>query len=192
MLRLRARQLAQRDLSLWLQPRNSCLGTGPQPAEGCQLPSRWLFRPPYREVHITALIGEPGFYGRRDVARPGSIELESAAGRWRVILRPGAHPGLPAGRRDANNAGGFSLLEMLIAMAIGAVLMVSVGRFLPLLLEQNLRLQQRVQLQQELQQIAGSLAKALRRAGYCHGQCSGAALTLVSGGSCTAALGRKQ
>ncbi len=58
--------------------------------------------------------------------------------------------------------GGFSLLEMLIAMAIGAVLMVSVGRFLPLLLEQNLRLQQRVQLQQELQQIAGSLAKALR------------------------------
>ncbi|MEB5837811.1 prepilin peptidase-dependent protein [Pantoea dispersa] len=80
--------------------------------------------------------------------------------------------------------GGFSLLEMLIAMAIGAVLMVSVGRFLPLLLEQNLRLQQRVQLQQELQQIAGSLAKALRRAGYCHGQCSGAALTLVSGGSC--------
>lgn len=80
--------------------------------------------------------------------------------------------------------GGFSLLEMLIAMAIGAVLMVSVGRFLPLLLEQNLRLQQRVQLQQELQQIAGSLAKALRRAGYSHGQCAGAALTLMSSGSC--------
>ena len=80
--------------------------------------------------------------------------------------------------------GGFSLLELLIAMAVGAVLLVSVGRFLPLLLEQNLRLQQRVQLQQELQQVAGSLAKALRRAGYCHGQCSGAALTLVSGGSC--------
>lgn len=80
--------------------------------------------------------------------------------------------------------GGFSLLEMLIAMAIGAVLMVSVGRFLPLLLEQNLRLQQRVQLQQELQQIAGPLAKALRRAGYCHGQCAGAALTLMSSGSC--------
>ncbi len=79
---------------------------------------------------------------------------------------------------------GFSLLEMLIAMAIGAVLMVSVGRFLPLLLEQNLHLQQRVQLQQELQQIAGTLEKALRRAGYCHGKCAGAALTLASQGSC--------
>ncbi|ORM70356.1 prepilin-type N-terminal cleavage/methylation domain-containing protein [Pantoea wallisii] len=79
---------------------------------------------------------------------------------------------------------GFSLLEMLLAMAIGAVLMLSVGRFLPLLLAQNLQLQQRVQLQQELQQIAGTLEKALRRAGYCHGQCAGPALTLVAGGSC--------
>lgn len=88
LLRLRAHaSWHNRDLSLWLQPgENGCLGTGPQPAEGCQLPSRWLFRPPYREVRITALIGEPGFYGRRDVARPGSIELEGAAGRWRVIL----------------------------------------------------------------------------------------------------------
>ena len=79
---------------------------------------------------------------------------------------------------------GFSLLEMLIAMAIGAVLMLSIGRFLPLLLAQNLQLQQRVQLQQELQQIAGTLEKALRRAGYCHGACSGSPLTLAAGGSC--------
>lgn len=73
---------------------------------------------------------------------------------------------------------GFSLLEMLIAMAVGAVLMVSTGRFLPLLLDQNLRLQQRVQLQLELQQIATTLQKALQRAGYCHGQCLGPALTI--------------
>lgn len=45
---------------------------------------------------------------------------------------------------------GFSLLEMLIAMAISAVLMISAGRFLPLLLGENLKLQQRVQLRQEL------------------------------------------
>ncbi|MDF7662618.1 prepilin peptidase-dependent protein [Erwiniaceae bacterium L1_54_6] len=79
---------------------------------------------------------------------------------------------------------GFSLLEMLIAMAIGAVLMLSVGRFLPLLLVENLALQQRVQLQQELQQISQTLQKALRRAGYCNGECSGPALTLSENGSC--------
>ncbi|ORM66632.1 prepilin peptidase-dependent protein [Pantoea rwandensis] len=79
---------------------------------------------------------------------------------------------------------GFSLLEMLIAMAVGAILMVSVGRFLPLLLAQNLQLQQRVQLQQELQQLSHTLQKALQRAGYCRGQCSGPALTLAAGGSC--------
>ncbi|WP_058969886.1 prepilin peptidase-dependent protein [Type-D symbiont of Plautia stali] len=75
---------------------------------------------------------------------------------------------------------GFSLLEMLIAMAVGAILMVSVGRFLPLLLAENLQLQQRVQLQQELQQVAHTLQKALQRAGYCRGQCSGPALTIAS------------
>jgi len=79
---------------------------------------------------------------------------------------------------------GFSLLEMLLAMAVGAVLMVSVGRFLPLLLDHTLRLQQRVQLQQELQQLAHTLQKALQRAGYCRGTCSGPALQLASGGAC--------
>lgn len=66
---------------------------------------------------------------------------------------------------------GFSLLEMLIAMALSGVLMLSAGRFLPLLLRENLKMQQRVQLRQELQQMMDSLTKAVRRAGYCHGEC---------------------
>ena len=75
-------------------------------------------------------------------------------------------------------AAGFSLLEMLIAMAIGAVLMVSAGRFLPLLLSENVELLQRAQLRQELQQIMATLEKAVRRAGYCHGECGNGALTI--------------
>lgn len=75
-------------------------------------------------------------------------------------------------------AAGFSLLEMLIAMAIGAVLMVSAGRFLPLLLGENVELLQRAQLRQELQQIMATLEKAVRRAGYCHGECGSSALTI--------------
>ena len=73
---------------------------------------------------------------------------------------------------------GFSLLEMLMAMAIGAVLMVSAGRFLPLLLGENVGLLQRAQLRQELQQIIATLEKAVRRAGYCHGECGNSAFTL--------------
>ncbi|WP_210456271.1 prepilin peptidase-dependent protein [Pantoea ananatis] len=77
---------------------------------------------------------------------------------------------------------GFSLLEMLIAMAISAVLMVGAGRFMPLLLGENLRLQQRVQLQTELQQMLSTLEKAVRRAGYCQGECGREGLTIT--GSC--------
>ncbi|MSE15230.1 prepilin-type N-terminal cleavage/methylation domain-containing protein, partial [Pantoea agglomerans] len=61
---------------------------------------------------------------------------------------------------------GFSLLEMLIALAISAVVMLSAGRFLPLLLAENAGVMQRAQLRQELQQMMATLEKAVRRAGY--------------------------
>lgn len=74
---------------------------------------------------------------------------------------------------------GFSLLEMLIAMSISAVLMVGAGSFMPLLLGENLRLQQRVQLRLELQQILSTLEKAVRRAGYCQGECGSGGVTVA-------------
>jgi prepilin peptidase dependent protein B len=70
-------------------------------------------------------------------------------------------------------------LEMLIAMAISAVLMLSAGRFLPQLLGENLKLQQRAQLRQELQQMMSTLEKASRRAGYCHGDCGASGLIIA-------------
>jgi len=73
---------------------------------------------------------------------------------------------------------GFSLLEMLIALAISAVVMLSAGRFLPLLLAENAGLLQRAQLRQELHQIMATLEKAVRRAGYCHGECGNGALKI--------------
>lgn len=73
---------------------------------------------------------------------------------------------------------GFSLLEMLIAMVISAVVMLSVGRFLPLLLAENAAVLQRAQLRQELQQIMATLEKAVRRAGYCPGECGSGALKI--------------
>lgn len=76
--------------------------------------------------------------------------------------------------------GGFSLLEMLLALALSAVLMLSVGRFLPLLLGETLRLQQRVQLQEDLRQLMQTLEKAVRRAGYCNGSCGANGLSLAA------------
>lgn len=75
------------DFTLWFIPGgNGCIGVGTQPSQGCALPSRWWFTPPHNGVRITGLVGEPGFYGRRDVARPGSINMESEAGQWRLII----------------------------------------------------------------------------------------------------------
>ncbi len=81
-------------------------------------------------------------------------------------------------------AGGFTLLETLLAMAMGSVMLLGAARTLPLLQQQNLRLQIGVQLNEELQQIVQTLDKSARRAGYCHGHCRGEAMQIRNGGHC--------
>lgn len=86
-------------------------------------------------------------------------------------------------------ARGFSLIETLIAMAIGAVLLLGAARFLPALQRQVLRQTQQQALENELWQRVYALAKHLQRAGYCAGQCHGQALVIASGGQCVIAAG---
>ncbi|HBV7100088.1 TPA: prepilin peptidase-dependent protein [Klebsiella aerogenes] len=81
-------------------------------------------------------------------------------------------------------ARGFSLIETLIAMAIGSVLLLGAARFLPALQRQILRQTQQQALENELWQRVYALAKHLQRAGYCAGQCHGQALVIASGGQC--------
>ena len=85
----------------------------------------------------------------------------------------------------AINAQGFTLLETLLAMAIGSIIMIGAARTLPLLQQQSLRLQMQVQLFDELQQMTQTVEKFIRRAGYCHGDCTGKALQIQGpSGSC--------
>lgn len=66
---------------------------------------------------------------------------------------------------------GFTLLEMLMSLAIGSLLILGAARTLPQLQRQNLRLMMQAQLHEDMQQIMHTLEKAIRRAGYCHGSC---------------------
>lgn len=75
-------------------------------------------------------------------------------------------------------AGGFSLMEMLVALALSGILMLGALRLPPQLQRQNLELQSQLLLREELQQMLSVLEKAVRRAGYCHGSCQGAPLTV--------------
>lgn len=79
---------------------------------------------------------------------------------------------------------GSSLAEMLIALAISSVLLLSAARVLPLLQLNNLRTLMGFQLQEEVQLMMGSVEKAVLRAGYCNGKCAGEALKIQSGGRC--------
>lgn len=87
-------------------------------------------------------------------------------------------------RTSAHKTGGFTLPEMLIALAISAVLLIGAARFLPQLQLADLRMLLMVQLHEELRLMMATLEKAVRRAGYCRGECGAAGLTLGQQGSC--------
>lgn len=79
---------------------------------------------------------------------------------------------------------GFSLAEMLVALAISGILLLSAVKLLPVLQLNNLQTLMRFQLQEELQLMMFTLEKSVLRAGYCHGECAGQGLTLGADGRC--------
>lgn len=85
------------------------------------------------------------------------------------------------------NERGFSLPEVLIAMAISSVLLLGAARFLPAL-QRNIMLNTRqLVLEDEVWQRIYTVAKHLQRAGYCYGSCIGEALVISAQGSCVIA-----
>ncbi|WLI76222.1 prepilin peptidase-dependent protein [Kosakonia sp. H02] len=82
---------------------------------------------------------------------------------------------------------GFSLLETVLAMAIGSVLLLASARFLPglqLAVTEHTKIQT---VEDDLWQRLRAVAKHLQRAGYCKGSCSGQPLFISSTGECVIA-----
>ena len=71
---------------------------------------------------------------------------------------------------------GFSLLDVLIAMAISSVLLLGAARFLPALQRESLTSTRKLALEDEIWLRVFTVAKHLQRAGYCHGSCTGEGL----------------
>jgi prepilin peptidase dependent protein B len=76
------------------------------------------------------------------------------------------------------NEQGFSLVEVLIAMAIGSVLLLSTARFLPALQMAALRQTQQQVLEEEVWQRLFTVSRHLQRAGFCRGVCAGEGITI--------------
>lgn len=80
---------------------------------------------------------------------------------------------------------GFSLLEVLVAMAISSILLLGASRFLPALQRGVLAQIQQQTLEEEVWQRLFTLAKHLQRAGYCGGErCGDDALYIARQGQC--------
>lgn len=79
---------------------------------------------------------------------------------------------------------GFTLPELLIAMALASLIGLGVARVLPGLYLATLNEVQRQWQQEDLWRLAFTLGKAIQRAGYCRRQCSGPGLWLAEQGRC--------
>ncbi len=78
---------------------------------------------------------------------------------------------------------GFSLTEVLIAMAISSVLLMA-ARFLPALQRSIMLLTKQQELEEELWLRINGIGKHLQRAGYCAGKCEGEGLKIGLRGEC--------
>lgn len=73
---------------------------------------------------------------------------------------------------------GFSLVEVLVAMAISSVLLLATVRFLPALQMAALRQTQRQALEEEVWQRVFTVARQVQRAGFCRGTCGAEGLQI--------------
>ncbi|MBT0728351.1 prepilin peptidase-dependent protein [Rosenbergiella australiborealis] len=88
-------------------------------------------------------------------------------------------------RRAYSAQAGFSMIEMVIALSIGAIVLLSAARLLPQLSVQLRALEQRQLLRQEVHRLILLLEKAIRRAGFCYGDgCQGLSLEIKENGKC--------
>ncbi|MFQ6287859.1 prepilin peptidase-dependent protein [Yersinia enterocolitica] len=75
---------------------------------------------------------------------------------------------------------GFTLPEMMLALSVGSVIIMAATQVFPQLHKQISILQQHYHLELALSQVMAVVEKDLRRAGFCHGECQGKAITTAS------------
>jgi len=78
---------------------------------------------------------------------------------------------------------GFTIIEVLVALALSSVLLLGTMRLFPALQRNILQEYQSASVRESLWQLAYRIGKHLRRAGYCRGICMTPALQIEQGGS---------
>ncbi|WP_434221079.1 prepilin peptidase-dependent protein [Pectobacterium aroidearum] len=73
---------------------------------------------------------------------------------------------------------GFTLPEILLALSLGSLIMLSAAQLYPLLRSQSQDSAQLFRLEQLFSQVAMGIEKDIRRAGFCAGTCQGKAISM--------------
>ncbi|MEQ9772145.1 prepilin peptidase-dependent protein [Pectobacterium jejuense] len=73
---------------------------------------------------------------------------------------------------------GFTLPEILLALSLGSLIMLSAAQLYPLLRSQSQDSAQLFRLEQLFSQVAMGVEKDIRRAGFCAGTCQGKAISI--------------
>lgn len=93
----------------------------------------------------------------------------------------------------SRNSLGFTLPEVMMAMGLGSMLMLSAAQIYPMMRQRSQSLGRHYQLDQLLRQTTFTMEKDLRRAGFCNGSCEGKSVIIgnaagEAAGSCVIAI----
>lgn len=73
---------------------------------------------------------------------------------------------------------GFTLPEMLLALSLSSLIMLSAAQWYPILRNQSQNSAQYFRLEQLLSAVVSGIEKDVRRAGFCAGECQGTPISL--------------
>ncbi|MEA9445152.1 prepilin peptidase-dependent protein [Candidatus Fukatsuia symbiotica] len=71
---------------------------------------------------------------------------------------------------------GFTLPEVMLALSFGSLIVLSAAKIYPQFHKQVATVYQHYRLEQAMRQVMLTIEKDVRRAGFCHQQCSGSAI----------------
>lgn len=77
-----------RDHLLWIAKgdRRWCMGSRGKDQETCESGSMWHIEPSFPDVQLTEVTPGLGFFGLRNTAWPGHIQLRNDSGEWKIIV----------------------------------------------------------------------------------------------------------
>lgn len=173
-------------LTLWQRHDQWCLTTQLYTDKPCVTTSQWQFIPRFKDVSISEITPRTGFLWRDEYRKARAYHFKQcgrAAENYSFSVGAYSYSHTGGENMMQLRQQGFTLIEVLVALALSSVLLLGTMRLFPALQRNILHEYQSASVRESVWLLAYGIGKHLQRAGYCRGICMTPALQIEQSGS---------